>query len=129
MTTAWADLAASIEEEVCGILDEVDEHGLPKHPFTGRSEAPRIVKAPLLAPRISAQHGNYFDQHAKIWAATRLRQTAFIASAWQQSSGSLATLRQWQHIKEAFDKPSSIIVRLKGAGKKGRKMARNPSGS
>ena len=54
------------------MLDEADKHGLPRQSFTGRREAAKIIKAPLLAPRSSAQHGNYFCQHAKVWAATRL---------------------------------------------------------
>ena len=105
ITSAWADLAAFIEEEICGVLDEVDKHGLPKQSFTGRSEAPKIIKVPLLAPRISAPYGNYFSQHAKVWSATRLKQMAFLAKAWQQSAGNMATLRQWQQTQRAFSNP------------------------
>ena len=109
---AWEGVAAAIEHEACGVLDEVDESGQPRRKHIGRQSAPQIVKVPLLAPRKSARHGAYLQQHAAAWVATRLEQIKAAAEAWQKGTVSNSTNSQWGRMQKAFSKPSSLMHNL-----------------
>ena len=109
---AWEGVVAAIEHEACGVLDEVDEKGQPKRKYIGRQSGPLIVKAPLLAPRKSARHGAYLQQHAAAWVPTRLQQLKAAAEAWQRGALSSRTRQQWAKMKEAFAKHNSLMQKL-----------------
>ena len=112
---AWKGVAAAMEHEACGVLDEVDANGQPRVKHTGRQAIPLIVQAPLFAPRKSARHGAYLQQHAAAWVATRLEQMKAAAEAWQKGTVSNSTKQQWGRMQKAFSKPSSLMHKLLNA--------------
>ena len=109
---AWKGVAAAMEHEACGVLDEVDANGQPRVKHTGRQAIPLIVQAPHLSPRKSARHGAYLQQHAAAWVATRLEQLKASAEAWQKGAVNDRTKEQWGRMQKAFSKPSSLMHKL-----------------